>query len=87
MQPEHRLKPECELHNRSTGGRDFTSFVGIPYAKPPTGSLRFQKPQPVEPWTETKQATKYVVCSQVSFTLNFLKKTHTVTKIRRDTNF
>jgi len=60
------------MHHRSTGGRAFTSFVGIPYAKPPTGSLRFQKPQPAEPWTETKQVTKYVVCSQVS-----LLKTYT----------
>jgi len=31
-------------------GNMFQSFQGIPYAAPPTGSLRFLKPAPVKPW-------------------------------------
>ncbi|CAH1954891.1 unnamed protein product [Acanthoscelides obtectus] len=36
----------------------FYSFIGIPYAKPPIGELRFKAPEPVEPWKGVKNATK-----------------------------
>ncbi|MFE6222887.1 carboxylesterase/lipase family protein [Streptomyces sp. NPDC057854] len=34
-------------------------FLGIPYAKPPVGDLRFAAPEPPEPWTEPLDATAY----------------------------
>lgn len=36
----------------------FYSFKGIPYAKPPINDLRFELPQKLERWTETKETIK-----------------------------
>src|SRR5689334_6084574 len=33
------------------------SFKGVPYAKPPIGPLRFQAPQPPDPWKDARDAT------------------------------
>ncbi|GBM76695.1 Acetylcholinesterase-1 [Araneus ventricosus] len=33
-------------------------FLGIPFAEPPFGNLRFRKPKPVKPWTKTLEATR-----------------------------
>uniref|UniRef100_A0A3Q3W5A6 Cholinesterase n=1 Tax=Mola mola TaxID=94237 RepID=A0A3Q3W5A6_MOLML len=35
------------------------AFLGIPFAKPPLGNLRFRAPEPVEPWEGMKDATEY----------------------------
>jgi para-nitrobenzyl esterase len=42
-------------------------FLGIPYAAPPVGALRWMPPQPVEPWWEPRKATKFGhTCPQVT---------------------
>ncbi|XP_033727702.1 uncharacterized protein LOC117317000 [Pecten maximus] len=40
-------------------GMDIVQFRNIPFAKPPVGNLRFEKPLPVEPWTETLDGTAF----------------------------
>jgi para-nitrobenzyl esterase len=43
------------------------SFLGIPYASPPTGDLRWRAPQPVKTWQGTRQATEFgPVCRQTA---------------------
>jgi para-nitrobenzyl esterase len=49
-----------------TGGKvvgvvdgDTASFKGLPYAAPPVGPLRWKPPQPVKPWTGTRQADRF----------------------------
>jgi para-nitrobenzyl esterase len=35
------------------------AFLGIPYAEPPVGDLRWRPPVPVRPWTGVRQATAF----------------------------
>jgi len=42
------------LHGGKVG--DVRHFLGIPYAAPPVGDLRWRAPQPAEPWTGTRDA-------------------------------
>lgn len=41
---------------RSGGG---AQFLGIPYAQPPVGSLRWHEPLPAKPWTGVRDALAY----------------------------
>lgn len=36
--------------------RGHVAFLGVPFAKPPVGQLRFRAPEPVEGWTGTRAA-------------------------------
>ncbi|GAB1603547.1 cholinesterase 2-like [Argonauta hians] len=48
---------------------DIDVFLGIPYAKPPVGDLRFRRPEPVEPWNGVKETKTYSnSCMQVKDT-------------------
>lgn len=40
------------------GGSGF-AFLGIPFAKPPTGALRFMPPEPADSWSDVVDATHY----------------------------
>ena len=43
-----------------------TEWLGIPFAAPPVGALRWQPPQPHAPWATTLQALQYPdACPQV----------------------
>jgi para-nitrobenzyl esterase len=44
------------------------SWKGVPYAAPPVGERRWRAPQPVEPWTGVRAATRYANdCMQKPF--------------------
>ncbi|GJQ64905.1 Est-6 [Trypoxylus dichotomus] len=51
-------------YRQSRDGRTFLAFEGIPYAEPPVGSLRFEDPQPIKPWTDILDATAPSICLQ-----------------------
>ncbi|XP_060516717.1 esterase FE4-like isoform X2 [Cylas formicarius] len=55
----------------SYNGTKYYAFHTIRYAKAPVGDLRFQAPQPADPWTNTFNATvpNGAICYQVSFDL------------------
>lgn len=54
--PQGKLKGVVK---KSWLGREFDSFTGIPYAKPPTGNLRFEPPEPLTSWEGLLDATEY----------------------------
>ncbi|XP_075720145.1 cholinesterase [Rhinoderma darwinii] len=43
----------------SVFSKTITAFLGIPYAEPPIGALRFKKPEPIKPWSEVRNSTTY----------------------------
>ncbi|XP_078519004.1 carboxylesterase 5A-like [Lissotriton helveticus] len=55
--------------------RPVSAYLGVPFAKAPTGSRRFAGPEPAEPWSDVKSATAAPpVCPQPIETLERLSK-------------
>lgn len=55
---EHILKIKAgKLRGFESDG--IVSFLGIPYAEPPTGELRYRRSVPKEPWSGVLDAVKY----------------------------
>ncbi|HUD27801.1 MAG TPA: carboxylesterase family protein [Novosphingobium sp.] len=46
-----------QLQGKREGAVD--SFLGVPFAAPPIGPLRWRAPQPVAPWTGVRKASAY----------------------------
>ncbi len=44
---------------RGTSSAGISSFLGIPFAAAPIGSLRFQPPQPVKPWKGVREVKEF----------------------------
>ena len=54
------MGPEVETRSGRIRGlevRGIRTFRGIPFARPPLGTGRFQPPEPAEPWSGTRLAT------------------------------
>lgn len=59
---------------RVTGGEitgtddgDTRAYLGVPFAAPPVGDLRWRAPQPVVPWTGVREAVTYApACAQTA---------------------
>jgi para-nitrobenzyl esterase len=49
--------PVCGIASTTASG--VNEWLGIPYAAPPVGNLRWKPPQPPTPWTATLQATAF----------------------------
>lgn len=49
-------------------GDDVQSFLGVPFAAPPVGALRFRPPVPSESWTEPREAVDFApACPHVPY--------------------
>lgn len=59
-----RQPPTVQVKNGTYEGKYVASynqdlFLGVPFAQPPVGSLRFQNPQPLNTTFKTRKATEY----------------------------
>ncbi|KAJ8735151.1 hypothetical protein PYW08_014401 [Mythimna loreyi] len=62
---------EGEILNLTTGRGQYYSFKGIPYARPPTGILRFKAPQTPLSWPGVRNAKQHgSMCPQLDIITN-----------------
>ena len=55
----HTIKGKVQGADLMTAhGRKVAAWLGIPYAQPPVGDLRFRHPRPIDHWEGVKQTTK-----------------------------
>ncbi|MBT9330232.1 carboxylesterase/lipase family protein [Paracidobacterium acidisoli] len=47
------------VEGRLSADGQVRAFLGVPYAAPPVGSLRWKAPQPAEKWSGVRQATEF----------------------------
>ena len=62
QRPGHDQTPVVTTADGAVRGKTVAGigeYLGIPYAAPPVGALRWRPPQPPEPWTGTRDATSY----------------------------
>lgn len=66
-------------------GKLVHEYLGIPYAEPPIGQLRFAAPKPVKPWSGTKDAREFgASCPQPLFPIS--KGTEDIVKAAEGTS-
>jgi para-nitrobenzyl esterase len=51
--------PDGTLQGSTVAGTNVRAFLGIPFAAPPVGKLRWRAPQPVHPWKGVRQAVAF----------------------------
>ncbi|MGA8231489.1 MAG: carboxylesterase family protein [Candidatus Acidiferrales bacterium] len=64
--PTVRLESGVLEGTQFGSSKNEVAFLGVPYASPPVGDLRWKPPQPVSKWKGTRKATKFAaVCPQL----------------------
>ncbi|MTD54947.1 carboxylesterase/lipase family protein [Amycolatopsis pithecellobii] len=59
MTPAHVTVTSGRLEGATTPDGRVRAFLGVPYAAPPVGDLRWRPPHPVRPWSGTRPAQRF----------------------------
>ena len=67
---EKKLSPVVETKEGPVQGfisNGVTAFLGVPYAEPPVGNLRWRPPKDPAPWTNVRKATEFApICALIT---------------------